>query len=69
MTPQEQPDDFYSRAIDHGGDEFEFMDELIDAIEEGIQAQSRVCQQCNGTGLYDLEECEVCNGMGYKWWL
>lgn len=29
------------------------------------------CPHCNGTGLdmTGLEECEYCDGMGYKWWL
>lgn len=33
--------------------------------------QDMTCPHCSGTGLdFDgLEECEYCDGMGYKWWL
>lgn len=29
------------------------------------------CPHCNGTGIDSwtgFEECEYCDGMGYKWW-
>lgn len=33
--------------------------------------ERKTCPHCNGTGIDidGIEECEYCDGMGYKWWL
>lgn len=46
------------------------FEDLNEDYDEG-EGESFTCPHCNGTGLdFDgLEECEHCDGMGYKWWL
>ena len=46
-----------------------YEDEVVDYPDE--DEESKTCPHCNGTGLdmTGLEECDCCDGMGYKWWL
>lgn len=46
-----------------------YEDEVVDYSDD--DEESNTCPHCNGTGLdmTGLEECDYCDGMGYKWWL
>lgn len=46
----------------------------VTAIEDGTllnEDEGNICPQCNGTGVYidDIEPCDYCDGLGYKWWM
>lgn len=44
---------------------------VSDPDEESVVYVHIDCPHCNGTGVdvwTGLEECEYCDGYGYKWW-
>lgn len=53
-------------------EEKEFDDSHMEPDYDDDDYEKPTCNVCHGSGIdiwTGIEECEHCDGMGYKWWM